>query len=70
MRAKTEKAKHVVMLSAASEFYAHEVPDNLGIGFFVCPSCGVKVYHKKDHFFSRDHERSCKYVQGQFRRKA
>ncbi|MBY0214530.1 hypothetical protein [Priestia aryabhattai] len=68
MRAKTEKANHVVMFTATGEFYAHEVPGELTIGFFACPSCGVKVYHKKDHFFSRDYERTCTYVKEQFKR--
>lgn len=69
MRAKTEKAKHVVMFGATGEFYAHEVPGDIRIGFFACPSCGVKVHHKKDHFFSREHERTCTYVKEQFKRK-
>ena len=55
MRAKIEKANHVVMFETAGEFYAHEVTQGPKVGFFACPSCGVKVYHKQDHFFSREH---------------
>lgn len=47
MKAKIEKADHIVMFAATGEFYAHEVPGEMPIGFFACPSCGVKVYHKK-----------------------
>ncbi|MGG3182382.1 hypothetical protein ABEQ41_29550 [Priestia megaterium] len=40
MRAKIEKAKHVVMFKATEEFYAHEVnQDKIKMGFFICPSC-------------------------------
>ena len=52
MRAKIEKANHVVMFETAGEFYAHEVTQGVKVGFYACPSCGVKVYHKQDHFFS------------------
>ncbi|NGY87915.1 hypothetical protein F6Y05_32990 (plasmid) [Bacillus megaterium] len=42
MRAKIEKANHVVMFETAGEFYAHEVTQGINVGFFACPSCGVK----------------------------
>jgi hypothetical protein len=71
MRAKVEKAKHVLMFKATGEFYAHEVnQDKIKMGFFVCPSCEVRVYYKQDHFFSREHKRTCAYVKEQFKRKA
>ncbi len=36
MRAKIEKARHVVMFKATGEFYAHEVnQDKIRMGFFV-----------------------------------
>ncbi|MES9759999.1 hypothetical protein ABWK29_26395 [Priestia megaterium] len=71
MRAKTKKAKHVVMFKVTGEFYAHEVnQDKIRIGFFVCPSCEVKVHYKHDHFFSREHKRNCIYVKEQFKKKA
>lgn len=69
MRAKIEKANHVVMFETAGEFYAHEVTHGINVGFFACPSCGVKVYPKQDHFFSRDHDRTCIYVKEQFKKK-
>jgi len=69
MRAKIEKANHVVMFETAGEFYAHEVTQGVKVGFYACPSCGVKVYHKQDHFFSREHERTCIYVQEQIKKK-
>lgn len=65
MRAKIEKANHVVMFETTGEFYAHEVTQGPKVGFFACASCGVKVYHKQDHFFSHDHARTCTYVQEQ-----
>jgi len=35
MRAKTEKARHVVMFKATGDFYAHEVnQDKIRMGFF------------------------------------
>ncbi|WP_421085582.1 hypothetical protein ACN5XJ_27005 (plasmid) [Priestia sp. MF3] len=70
MRAKTEKAKRIVMFKAIGEVHVNEVTQDIENGFFVCPSCEVKVYYKRNHFFSLDHERSCEYVQEQFRRKA
>jgi len=70
MRAKTEKANHVVMFKSIGEVHAHEVTQDIKTGFFACPSCGVKVYYKQSHFFSYDHEKSCDYVQKEFRRKA
>lgn len=69
MRAKIEKANHVVMFETAGEFYAHEVTQGINVGFFACPSCGVKVYPKQDHFFSRDHDRTCIYVKEQFKKR-
>ncbi|MFY2253701.1 hypothetical protein ACOSZH_27945 [Priestia megaterium] len=69
MRAKIEKANHVVMFETTGEFYAHEVTQGINVGFFACPSCGVKVYPKQDHFFSRDHDRTCIYVKDQFQKK-
>ncbi|WP_394549272.1 hypothetical protein [Priestia aryabhattai] len=69
MRAKIEKANHVVMFETAGEFYAHEVTQGINVGFFACPSCGVKVYPKQDHFFSSDHDRTCIYVKDQFQKK-
>lgn len=35
MRAKTEKAKHVVMFKATGEFYAHEVNQDKTRWFFL-----------------------------------
>ena len=71
MRAKTEKARHVVMFKATGEFYAHEVnQDKIRMGFFVCPSCEATVHYKHDHFFSREHKRNCIYVKEQFEKKA
>ncbi len=69
MRAKIEKANHVVMFETAGEFYAHEVTQGINVGFFACPSCGVKVYPKQDHFFSHDHDRTCIYVKEQFKKR-
>ncbi|WP_209369585.1 hypothetical protein [Priestia megaterium] len=68
MRAKIEKANHVVMFETAGEFYAHEVTQGINAGFFACPFCGVKVYPKKDHFLSLDHDRTCIYVKDQFKK--
>lgn len=63
MRAKIEKAKHVVMFKATGEFYAHEVnQDKIKMGFFICPSCKVRVHYKYDHFFSSEHTRNCTFV--------
>ncbi|MED4116903.1 hypothetical protein P4661_29145 [Priestia megaterium] len=71
MRAKTEKARHVVMFKATGEFCAHEVnQDKIRMGFFVCPSCEVRVHYKQDHFFSREHTRNCTFVKEQFKKKA
>jgi hypothetical protein len=71
MRAKIEKAKHVWMFEATGEFYAHEVSnEKIKRGFFLCPSCEVKVYYKQDHFFSSEHKRNCIYVKEQFKKKA
>ncbi|GAB1768555.1 hypothetical protein [Priestia megaterium] len=69
MRAKIEKVNHVVMFETAGESYAHEVTQGINVGFFACPSCGVKVYHKQDHFFSSDHDCTCIYVKEQFKKK-
>ncbi|AYE53685.1 hypothetical protein OEA_28915 (plasmid) [Priestia megaterium NCT-2] len=71
MRAKIEKAKHVWMFEATGEFYAREVSnEKIKRGFFLCPSCEVKVYYKQDHFFSSEHKRNCIYVKEQFKKKA
>ncbi|MGG0461989.1 hypothetical protein [Priestia aryabhattai] len=69
MRAKIEKANHVVMFKSNGEFYAHEVTQGVKVGFYTCLSCGVKVYHKQDHFFSCEHERTCSYVPEQIKKK-
>ena len=59
------------MFKATGEFYEYEVnQDKIRIGFFVCPSCEVKVHYKYDHFFSREHKRDCIYVKEQFKKKA
>ncbi|CAK8583577.1 hypothetical protein ACS78_00965 [Priestia megaterium] len=70
MRAKTDKANHILMFETTGEFYAYEVTGaKENIGFFVCPSCQVRVHYKKDHFFSREHSPSCTYVKKQLEKK-
>lgn len=71
MRAKIEKARHVFMFKATGEFYAHEVNrDKLKMGFFICPSCEVRVHYKHDHFISQEHTRNCTFVKEQFKKKS
>lgn len=70
MRAKTDKANHILMFETTGEFYAHEVTGvKERMGFFVCPSCQVRVQYKKGHFFSREHSARCTYVKNQLEKK-
>ncbi|WP_257128714.1 hypothetical protein [Priestia megaterium] len=60
----------VDQVKTTGEFYAHEVTgEKENMGFFVCPSCLVRVHYKKDHFFLREHSASCTYVKGQLDKK-